>query len=269
MQVMFLRGPYQIVTRNPAYTETQYQFSNWYHFRWLSGDDVTQSLVHNMDRAAWILHEEMPAWCIGLAGRSASFGEAYGDMFDHHTVVYEYASGTRVYALCRTENNCYDNSGDIIMGSKGQCDLGSCSITGETNWRFKGPHNNPYVDEQRALIESVRNGAPINSGPYMAGSTMSTVLGQLACYTGGNPRTGGKLNWDDVANSEFQFGPSPDAASFDTPPPSKPDAAGEYPMPRPGIYNEPLKAPKLPAKEAFRTWQERERQLEREKKGEM
>ena len=93
MQVMFLRGPYQTVTRNPAYTETQYQFSNWYHFCWLSGDDVTQSLVHNMDRAAWILKEEMPQWCFGLGGRSASYGELYGDMFDHHTVVYEYASG--------------------------------------------------------------------------------------------------------------------------------------------------------------------------------
>jgi predicted dehydrogenase len=40
MQAMFLRGPYQTVARNPAYTETQYQFSNWYHFCWLSGDDV-------------------------------------------------------------------------------------------------------------------------------------------------------------------------------------------------------------------------------------
>ena len=179
MQVMFLRGPYQIVKRNPAYSETQYQFSNWYHFCWLSGDDVTQSLVHNMDRAAWILKEEMPAWCFGLGGRSASFGDAYGDMYDHHTVVYEYASGTRVYALCRTQNNCYGNSGDIIMGTKGQCDLGSCRISGETNWHFKGPHNNPYVDEQRALIESVRNGKPINSGSYMAGSTMSTVLGSI------------------------------------------------------------------------------------------
>ena len=119
MQVMFLRGPYQIVTRNPAYTETQYQFSNWYHFCWLSGDDVTQSLVHNMDRAAWILKEEMPSWCFGLGGRSASFGDAYGDMYDHHTVVYEYASGTRVYALCRTQNGCYGNSGDIIMGTQG------------------------------------------------------------------------------------------------------------------------------------------------------
>ncbi len=256
MQVMFLRGPYQIVKRNPAYTETQYQFSNWYHFCWLSGDDVTQSLVHNMDRAAWILKEEMPTWCFGLGGRSASFGDAYGDMYDHHTVVYEYASGTRVYALCRTENNCYGNSGDIIMGTKGQCDLGNYRITGETNWRFKDRHNDAYLDEQRALIEAVRNGKPINSGSYMAGSTMSTVLGQLACYTGKS------LKWDDVANSEFQFAPAPDVANFDTPPPSKPDATGNYPLPYPGFYDAPLKAPKVPAEKAFRRWQDQEKAKE-------
>lgn len=227
MQVMFLRGPYQTVTRNKAYTETQYQFSNWYHFRWLSGDDVVQSLVHNMDRVAWILKEEMPKWCFGLGGRSASYGELYGDMFDHHTAVYEYASGTRVYALCRTQFNTYGNSGDIVMGTKGCCYLGS-HIDGEHKWRFKGPGNNPYLDEQAALIESVRNGKPINSGYHMARSTMSTVLGQLACYTG-RP-----LTYDEVAKSDFQFAPAPDAASFDTPPPSKPDATQNYPLPMPG-----------------------------------
>ncbi len=250
MQVMFLRGPYQIVALHPAYTETQYQFSNWYHFCWLSGDDVTQSLVHNMDRAAWILKEEMPSWCFGLGGRSASFGDAYGDMYDHHTVVYEYASGTRVYALCRTENNCYGNSGDIIMGTKGQCDLGNCRISGETNWHFKGPDNNAYLDEQAALIDSVRNGKPINSGSYMAGSMMSTVLGQLACYTG-RP-----LQWDDVAQSTFQFLPAADDANFDTPPPTKPDATGNYALPKPGFYNDPLKAPKVAAEKAYRRWQD-------------
>lgn len=249
MQVMFLRGPYQTVKRNPAYSETQYQFSNWYHFCWLSGDDVTQSLVHNMDRAAWILKEEMPVSCFGLAGRSASFGEVYGDMYDHHTVVYEYASGARVYALCRTENGCYDNSGDIIMGTKGQCDLFTCRITGETNWHFNPRHHNdPYIDEQKALIESVRNGKPINSGSYMAASTMSTVLGQLACYTG-KP-----LKWDDVAQSDFQFGPAPEVANFDTPPPSKPDAEGNYPLPKPGLYKPPV---------LFHPLSDREREKER------
>ena len=165
MQVMFLRGPYQIVNRNPAYSETQYQFSNWYHFCWLSGDDVTQSLVHNMDRAAWILKEEMPSWCFGLGGRSASFGDAYGDMYDHHTVVYEYASGTRVYALCRTQYGCYGNSGDIIMGTQGPVRSGRLPHQRRDELAVsRAPHNNPYLDEQRALIESVRNGKPINSG---------------------------------------------------------------------------------------------------------
>ena len=160
--------------------------------------------------------------------RSASFGEVYGDMFDHHTVVYEYASGPRVYAVCRTEYGCYDNPGDIIMGTKGRCYLGS-RIEGETNWRFKGPDNNPYIDEQRALIEAVRSGKPINSGYHMARSTMSTVLGQLACYTGR------ALTYDEVATSDFQFDPAPDVSNFDTPPPVRADATGNYPLPRPGV----------------------------------
>ena len=109
MQSMFLRNAYQLVSRRPDYSETQYQFSNWYHFRWLSGDDVPQSLVHNVDRMSWIMREELPTWCFGLAGRSTSFGEVYGDMYDHNTAVYEYASGARLYALCSTHANCYGN----------------------------------------------------------------------------------------------------------------------------------------------------------------
>lgn len=229
MQAMFLRGPYQTVSRNPKYTETQYQFSNWYHFLWLSGDDVPQSLVHNMDRVAWILKEEMPAWCFGLAGRSTSFGEVYGDMFDHHTVVYEYASGPRVYALCQTRNGTYGNSSDIVTGTKGVCYLGPCRIEGETKWQFEGPHNNPYEAEQKALIEAVHSGQPINSGYHMVNSTLSTVMGQIACYQGT------AVKWEEVAKSDLQFGPSPDESSFETPPPSKPDATGNYPLPVPGL----------------------------------
>lgn len=229
MQAMFLRGPYQTVSRNPKYTETQYQFSNWYHFLWLSGDDVPQSLVHNMDRVAWILKEEMPAWCFGLAGRSTSFGEVYGDMFDHHTVVYEYASGPRVYALCQTRNGTYGNSSDIVTGTKGVCYLGPCRIEGETKWQFEGPPNNPYEAEQKALIEAVRSGQPINSGYHMVNSTLSTVMGQIACYQGT------AVKWEETAKSNLQFGPSPDESSFETPPPSKPDATGNYPLPVPGL----------------------------------
>jgi len=229
MQPMFLRGPYRVEQRSPNFTEIQFQFRNWYHFRWLSGDDVPQSLVHNMDRMSWVMKEEMPEWCFGLAGRASSFGEEYGDMFDHHTVVYEYKSGARAYAMCRTEIGCYDNAGDIIMGTKGECILDRCQIQGETNWRYEGPDNNPYDDEQKALINAVRNGDPINSGHYMVNSTMVTVMGQIACYTGKPTK------WDEVCASDLEYGPSPDSASFDTEPPTLPDATGNYPLPLPGL----------------------------------
>jgi predicted dehydrogenase len=229
VQAMFLRGPYNLVPRDPALTETEYQFRNWYHFAWLSGDDVTQSLVHNMDRVAWLLHEEAPKLAFGLAGRSSSFGTVYGDMFDHHTVVYEYASGARVYALCRTQFGCYGNSGDVVLGSKGVCHLGRYRIEGGIRWEYAGPRNNPYDDEQRALIESVRSGRPLNSGDHMARSTLAAVMGQLACYTG-KPVT-----WEQVQASTFQFGPPPEESNFQTRPPVVPDPSGNYPLPRPGV----------------------------------
>ncbi|KAA3611643.1 MAG: gfo/Idh/MocA family oxidoreductase [Planctomycetota bacterium] len=229
MQAMFLRGPYRLEVRKPEHSETQYQFRNWYHFRWLSGDDVTQSLVHNIDRMAWILGEEMPQWCFGLGGRSSTFGEVYGDMFDHHTAVYEYASGPRLYAMCRTQNGCYNNSGDVILGSKGSCDLGRLEIRGQKPWRFSDERNDPYQAEQSALVEAIRSGQALNSGNHMANSTMQAVLGQVACYTG-KP-----VAWKEIAESELQFGPEPDRVSFETPPPTVPDESGNYPLPMPGI----------------------------------
>jgi predicted dehydrogenase len=229
MQCMFLRAPYVVVPREPGLTELQYHFRNWYHFCWLSGDDVPQSLVHNMDRALWIMKEQLPAWAFGLGGRSASFGEQYGDMFDHHTVVYEYASGARIYALCRTQENTYRNSTDIVMGTKGTCYLGESRIEGEKKWKYAGDDPNPHQAEQKALIEAVRNNKPINSGYHMNNSTMVTVLGQLACYTGK------AMTWEEVNKSDFQFGPPPEKVTRDIEPPTKPDASGNYPVPKPGV----------------------------------
>ena len=150
-------------------------------------------------------------------------------MFDHHTVVYEFASGARVYALCNTQNGCYGNSTDVVMGTRGKCYLGSYHIVGEKPWRYQPAVNNPYETEQKALIDSVRDGKPINSGYHMATSTMMAVMGQLACYEGR------ELTWDEVAKANFQFGPSPEQSSFETPPPVQADLTGNYPLPKPGI----------------------------------
>ena len=80
---------------------------------------MPQSLVHNIDRASWVMKEQTPVKAHGLGGRSSSFGEIYGDVFDHHSVVYEYANGVRMYAFCRTQNGCYDECSSTYLWHQG------------------------------------------------------------------------------------------------------------------------------------------------------
>ena len=232
MQSMFLRPPYNLVSRRPELTELQYQFSNWYHFCWLSGDDVTQSLVHNVDRMGWAMQGELPDWAFATAGRSGSFGEVFGDMFDHASVVYEYKSGARLYAMCRTTFNCYNNYSDIIMGSKGTCYLGQNRFVkhnGEEFYRYQGPGNNPYQTTQNEFIKAVKTGTPINCGDFMCNSTMVAILGQIAAYQGND------VKYSDAYNADFHFGNiKPDDVTLTMKPPTLPDETGNYPIPIPG-----------------------------------
>jgi len=233
IQSMFLRAPYGLVRRPEGMSEVQYHFRNWYHFRWLSGDDVTQSLVHNLDRMRWVLRDQNPTWCFGLAGRSTSFGEVYGDMFDHHTVVYEFKSGPRIYALCQTRVGCYPMWDDVLMGTKGVCHWTACRIEGETNWRYDGPRNVANVEEQKILIGSIRSGKPVNHGDTMIDSTSMAIMGQIACYTG-QPVT-----WEQILAADFEFEPKLADVRLDMDPPTKPDASGNYPLPMPGFTKFP------------------------------
>ena len=224
----FLRPPYVLVKRAPGLNEVQYQCSNQYHFNWLSGDDVPQSLIHNVDRSLWAMREQVPVKCHGLAGRSAMFDEIYGNVFDHHSVVYEFPGGTKLYAFCRTTTGCYDEVSSLIFGTKGRCNLLACRIDGETKWQHQGPGCNPYQDEHRALFQAIRAGKPINSRDYMVNATLATVMGQLSCYTGK------EVTWDRAAKSDFFYPPKPEACRSDMEPPVKPGPNGQYPVYVPG-----------------------------------
>jgi predicted dehydrogenase len=224
----FLRAPYVVIERTPGLSELQWQCSTQYHFRWLSGDDVPQSLVHNLDRSSWVMHNQAPVKCHGLAGRSSMTDPIYGDVFDHHSVVYEFESGVLIYAFCRTTTGCYNSSSSIVLGSKGRASLLQCRISGETNWRWEGKCN-PYQREHDVLFAAVRSGKAVNNGDYMTRSTMITVMGQISCYTGK------EVTWEQINQSDFYYQPKPEDCRDDMDPPVKADAHGSYPVPKPGF----------------------------------
>ena len=235
IQETWLRPPYGLYPRKPGLTEMEWQASNQYHFHWLCGDDVPQTLIHNLDRASWVLKGQAPVRCYGMGGRSTLHGEIYGSVFDHHAVVYEFASGVRLYAYCRTIPNCYEENSSLLLGTKGRCNLTRLQIEGENKWQFDGPRIgskpefSPYYVEHMELFKAIRSGKPLMSGDYMVRSTLIGIMGQLSCYTG-KPVT-----WEQVTTSDFYYAPRPDEVRADMEAPVKPDRDGIYPVFTPGV----------------------------------
>ncbi len=219
----FLRGPYGNTVRPEGARELEIQYGNQYRFSWLCGDDVTQSLVHNLDRATWALGETPPVRCHGLGGRSGA-QNLLGDVFDNHSVVYHYANGVRLYAHCRTALNCYGEYSSIVLGTKGVAYPMSGRITGEQPWTFEGASPDGHQMEQTEFFASLRAGEPLHCGDYMTRSTMAAIMGQLSCY-------GGKqITWDEANKSDYFLPPAVDACTWDMEPPTKPDENGVYPV---------------------------------------
>lgn len=230
IQETWLRPPYVLYPRRPNMKEIVWQGSNQYHFNWLCGDDVPQTLIHNLDRSSWALGNAVPTRCYGMGGRSTLKGEIYGNVFDHHSVVYDFPNAVRVYAMCRTIDNCYNENSSLILGTKGQCDLLRLRIAGENPYQNPGSQSkaSAYDLEHVALFNAIRSSMPVNNGDYMARSTMIGVMGQISCYTGQ------EVQWEKAWNSDFYYTPRAEDVNEDTEAPVKPDANGIYPVNVPG-----------------------------------
>lgn len=226
----YFRAPYRLRPRKPGQTEVEHQGSNQYHFHWLSGDDILQSLVHNLDRANWAMRGRPPVRCIGLGGRSTLNEEIYGNVFDHHTVLYEFANGVRMHAFCRTIPNCYNETSSMLVGTKGRCFTMLGRIEGENPWQYTGPkmysavHTNPYQIEHDEFFKAIRSGTPLSSAGYMAESTLLGIMGQISCYTGK------EVTWEQITASDFYFAPRAEDVRADMEPPTRPGPDGVYPV---------------------------------------
>ena len=235
IQCDYLRGPYRLIERQPEWSEMEYQLRNWYHFTWLGGDDIPQSLVHNLDSALWALGDVMPEAAYGMGGRSTHFQASMGTSFDHHHATYEYADGRRIYGSCRTAVGCYGFNHDVFHGTKGRCHFAAfdrpyfTDPKGKVTWRADAAlsKKSPYEQEHLEFLQSIRAGKPFQRAKTLADSTMATVLGQMAVYSGQ------KITWQEALDSKFAFPPQGEI-TMNTEPPVKPGADGIYPVAIPG-----------------------------------
>lgn len=200
------RGTIWVKVREPEWSDMTYQMRNWYYFTWLSGDFNVEQHVHFLDVCAWAKGNEYPVKAWGLGGRQQRTGEEYGHIYDHFSIVYEYADGAKLISNCRQQADCPGNLGAEAVGSKGRAlfserEKGLVIHSDRDKWTYEGKHRDMYQVEHDELFASIRSGRPINNGDYMAHSTLLAIMGRMAAYTG-QP-----ITWDMALNSQEDLTP--------------------------------------------------------------
>ncbi len=217
--------------RKPGQTEMEYQMRNWYYFNWLCGDHINEQHIHNIDVINWFKGSH-PVKAQGMGGREVRKGKENGEIFDHHYVEFTYADGSILNSQCRHIPGTMSKVDELLIGTKGKIFCGDANIKdnkGTLLYQFdKTKENNPYQTEHDDLFAAIAKGEyKFANAEYGAKSTMTSILGRLATYTGQ------VVEWDKAINSGLDLHPK--VYDWSATPPIVPNADGYYPFAIPGV----------------------------------
>lgn len=184
--------------RKPGMSDLEYQLYNWMHFIWLSGDQISEQAVHNIDAINWVMGSP-PESAYGSGGQ---FTRPEGsEMWDSMSLDYVYPGDRVVSLMCRQIPNTQGDNGSVIYGTEGTMHIAAMSggsklfdRKGKELWSGEGSIADAYKQEHKDLIDSIRAGKPIVELKETANSSLTAVLGRLAAYTGQ------KVTWDFVTD---------------------------------------------------------------------
>ncbi len=202
--------------RDPKWGDMEFQHRNWYSFVWVSGDQIVEQHLHNIDVCNWFMgtHPVEVVASGGAAWRPRE--EEYGNIYDHLSADFVYPNGVHMASYCRQYpgREMAQNVSERIACSKGVID--SMTLRGG---RIAV---DPYVQEHTDMMASILGKGPyINESMAVAESTMTCLMGREAAYSGQ------KVTWDMMMNSKLDLLPK----SFDYK-----DKVPVPPLPVPGVY---------------------------------
>jgi len=218
------------MARGEEKSELEYQIRNWYYYNWICGDHIAEQHIHNLDVGNWV-NRAYPVTAYGQGGRQVRTDKRYGDIFDHHSIEFEYASGAIMSSRCRHFPQTTNRVTEKFHGTKGSAPKPGQILdrSGEVIYthRKRKDEKHPFQVEHDMLWKAVAEGchqfADAENGAY---ATLTAIMGRMATYSGE------VIIWEDVMNSQVQLVPA--NMTWDSELPTKPDADGWYPRPMPG-----------------------------------
>ena len=174
--------------RKPGMSDAEYQLHNWMHFIWLSGDQIVEQAVHNIDLMNWVF-KGPPVSAFGSGGRFTRPDDS--EMWDSMSIDYSFDGDKLASFACRQIPGATSDAHNVIYCTGGKVAIkainGGSKVyddQGKVVFELKSRIGDAYRQEHKDLADSIRAGAPIVELKQTADSSLTAVLGRVAAYTG-------------------------------------------------------------------------------------
>jgi len=241
LRIYRVHGPVHCPPRPKDANELTFQLQHPNSFNWVSSGFFIDWHCHNIDVACWT----KGAWPVSAQGMGGRCYEKAGNQFDHYTVEYTFADGTKLFAFSRHMSGCWNTYSDYAHGSKGSAVIMAAlgqpkpkiykshnMVPENLVWQYGRNDPNPYHTEWQILLDAIRQNKPHNEARRAGEAEVAALMGRMATHTGQY------LTWDQTLNCKFQFVKDIDKMTFDTPAPITDAPDGIYQAPQPGITKE-------------------------------
>ena len=181
-------GAIWVRPRRPTDTNASYLANNWYHFWEMSGDQVTEQAIHEVDLANWFIGRT-PLSAFGMGGRWRR-PAGIGDIYDEIAIDYDYGDELHVATYGRHMNGCSNPFGTRLVGTEGEISVGGKikrfdgKPVEEDLKAIEGRHDNGLIMEHADFLSGLLSGNLVNEGEQVALSTATCIMGTLAAYSG-------------------------------------------------------------------------------------
>lgn len=185
----------RLTEKPPGMGDVEFQTRDWYSYLWLSGGQLVEQHVHNIDVMNWVMGTH-PVKALATGGRCwRPMNDAHGDIYDHVSTEFEYANGVRLSSYGRHfPSECTSRIGELVVGTKGRSNCADMAP--------KGPLD-AKIQEQVNFVNSIRGQGPyMNMAMAVAESTMTAIMARESAYSGM------EITWDMIMASQQELMPA-------------------------------------------------------------
>jgi predicted dehydrogenase len=180
-------------TKQAGWTDMEWMIRDWVNWTWLSGDEIVEQHVHNIDVFTWFSGLR-PVSALGVGSRQR---RVTGDCYDNFSIDFEFEGGIHLHSMCRQIDGTAGRNAEIIQGTRGvwyggeRSDHYITDLEGNEIWRFDNSaseaeftQHDPYTLEHVNMVSCIRAGTPINQAEETAVSSLAGIMGRDAAYSG-------------------------------------------------------------------------------------